>query len=282
MGFFLSLPSKESLVGTLVFALVLGYGLLVVFFFVFQKSLIYFPTKPYFITPDRVGLEYESIRFSSSDQKSLMGWFVPGGEESTVVLFFHGNAGNISDRVDTVRLWNQQGVSGFFVDYRGYGKSEGSPDEEGTYLDAQAAWDYLVNERGISPGRIFIHGRSLGGPIAAWLASRNPVGGLILESTFTSLPELGQSLYPLIPVKLLARIKYPTLKYLEESTCPVLIIHSKDDEVVPVSHGQLLAEKSKDRGHYLEIAGSHNGGFIESRREYTLALRRFTESMISK
>jgi len=278
MGLF-SLPTKESLVGTLFLALILSYGALTAFFYFFQKSLIYFPTRPYFFTPDRVGVDYETVRFSTKDQKSLIGWFVPGDENSTVVLFFHGNAGNISDRVDTLKLWNQQGVTGFFIDYRGYGKSEGSPDEEGTYLDAQAAWDFLLTKKGFRPENIIIHGRSLGGPIAAWLASKNQAAGLILESTFISLPELGQSLYPFLPVKLLARVQYPTLQYLLKSECPVLVVHSKDDEIVPVTHGRTLAEECGERCQYLEIGGSHNEGFLQSRRNYIPGLKGFLSSL---
>lgn len=272
-------PRMSSLLSTILITLGISYVLILLSFYFFQMRLVYFPTQIHSFNPGHFGLDFEEVQLTTSDETKIHGWFVPSKTRGVHIIFFHGNAGNISDRMDTIRLWNQLGISGLYIDYRGYGKSEGVPSEQGTYLDAQAAWDFLVRAKGISFEKIIIHGRSLGGPIAAWLASKNQSAGLILESTFISLPELGQSLYPILPVKQLARIKYSTMKYLEETKCSVLVVHSKQDEIIPVSHGQLLAKKSGSRGHYLEIRGSHNDGFLESRQDYVPALQRFIEQI---
>ncbi len=262
---------------TLASSILCAYLLVLVFFFIFQSQLVYFPSQSYILTPERLGMEYEEVHLKTSDGVELTCWYVPAEPQSVVVLFMHGNAGNIADRMDTVRLIHGFGAAGFYLDYRGYGKSKGQPSERGTYLDAEAAWQYLVSQRGVSPQNIIIHGRSLGGPIAAWLAKEKNPAGLILESTFTSIADLGQSLYPFLPVKLLARIKYPTGSHLEKTSCPALLIHSESDEIVPVAHGRKLAQICPERCEYLEITGGHNDGFLMSRSIYNPKIREFLE-----
>ncbi|MBT3233547.1 MAG: alpha/beta fold hydrolase, partial [Calditrichaeota bacterium] len=180
-------------------------------------------------TPDSIGLVYESLMLPSSNGVKIHGWFVPSENAKATMIFCHGNAGNISHRMDSIRMFNEMGLNVFIFDYQGYGKSEGKPTEKGTYQDAQAAWDYLVKDRKTDPEEIIIFGRSLGGAIAAWLAKENTAGALIVESTFTSIAAVGQRMYPIIPVKLISRIKYNTLKHLKQVRVPVLEVHSPDD-----------------------------------------------------
>jgi uncharacterized protein len=240
-----------------------------------QGKLLYQPFKEYAGTPAFIGIEFEAVALTTSDGVRITGWYVPGDSDKPHILFCHGNAGNISHRIDTIFLIHQIGFPMLIFDYRGYGFSEGKPDEQGTYRDAEAAWDYLVKDRGVEPGSITVMGRSLGGAVAAWLAVEKNPGALVLESTFTSVPDLGASLYPAMPVRLLSRFSYDTQSRLPSVSCPVLVVHSRDDEIVPYSHGEKLFDAAVDPKGMLEITGSHNGGFMSSEARYTDGLRKF-------
>jgi hypothetical protein len=268
-----------SIVGLIVFFYI---GILALLFF-FQERLVYLPSHAWTATPADIGLPYEEIWFEAADGVKLSGWFVPlrpaqseaaepvGG----VILFFHGNGGNISHRLGSLEMFHRLGLSTFIIDYRGYGQSEGSPSEQGTYLDAEAAWRYLVEERQIPPSQIIVFGESLGGAVAAWLAQTHSPQALILLSTFTSIPDIGAQTYPFMPVRLLARIQYNTLARLPEINCPVLIIHGQEDEIVPYGHGQQLFEAANQPKEFLEIKGSHNEGVIISAVQYEIGLATF-------
>lgn len=242
-----------------------------------QDRMLFFPDKDIRGTPREIGLEYEDVRFRTADDVSISAWYVPAKNERGVLLFCHGNAGNISDRLDSIRIFNGLGLSVLILDYRGYGKSEGKPTERGTYLDADAAWEYLKTFRQKSPEKIVLFGRSLGGAVAAELALKTKPAGLILESTFTSVVELGKKFYPWFPVRLLARHRYATLDKVGAITCPKLIIHSPQDEIVPFGHGKALYEMASPPKEFLEIRGGHNEGFLISGETYTKGLRDFLE-----
>jgi len=251
------------------------YVLFAGFLFIFQSRSVYYPEHAISVDPNNIGLEFESVSFETEDKVKLSGWFIPSKAASGVILFCHGNAGNISHRLESIQIFHRLGMDVFIFDYRGYGRSEGSPTEVGTYRDAEAAWWYLVKERQVSPNRIVVFGRSLGGAVAAWLAHRHMPGSLILESTFTSMPDIGAKLYPYLPVRLLSRFKYNTAEYLNEVDCPVLIVHSRDDEIMPFGHGQRLFEVAKEPKKFLEITGTHNEGFITSGKHYEEGLNTF-------
>src|SRR5699024_9879685 len=155
------------------------------------SRMIYHPSKGLWTDPPAAGLAFEDVTFDTEDDRQLHGWFVPSDDTSTTVLYFHGNAGNISGRLETIKLLHSLGLNVFIFDDRGYGKSEGSSSEKGTYRDAAAAWNYLTQSRGIDAGKIVVMGRSLGGSIAAWLAARKNPAALVIESTFTSAADLG-------------------------------------------------------------------------------------------
>jgi len=195
-----------------------------------------------------------------------------------VILFCHGNAGNISHRLESIQVFHRLGLSTFIFDFRGYGQSEGRPTEQGTYLDAEAAWHYLVRERQMSPTEIIIFGRSLGGSIAAWLAQDHTPKALIIESTFTSVRDIAAELYPYLPVRWLCRFNYNAMDYLHQLNCPVLIVHSRDDEMISFSHGRRLFETANEPKEFLEIMGTHNEGFMTSAKRYEDGL----DSFISK
>ena len=248
---------------------------LVVFLFLMQDRMVYFPTRGIAATPADIGLTYEPVWLETTDGVKLSGWFVPVEEARGVVLFLHGNAGNISHRLDSIDTFHRLGLSVFIFDYRGYGQSEGKTSEQGTYLDGQAAWRYLVEQRQILPNEIILFGRSLGGAVAAWLAQKYSPGAIILESTFTSVPDVAAKHYPFLPVRLLARLKYNTLARLPEINCPVLIVHSPDDEIIPYSHGQQLFEAAQEPKEFLKLSGGHNEGVFISGKQYETGLDAF-------
>ena len=251
------------------------YVLFAGFLFIFQSRYVYYPEHTISADPSNIGLEFESVSFETEDRVKLSGWFIPSEGASGVILFCHGNAGNISHRLESIQIFHRLGLNVFIFDYRGYGRSEGNPSEIGTYRDVEAVWQYLVEERQVSPNRIIIFGRSLGSAVAAWLANRHTPGALILESTFTSVPDIAARLYPYLPVRLLSRFKYNTAEYLDEVDCPVLIVHSREDEIMPFSHGQQLFERARGPKEFLEISGTHNEGFITSEKRYIEGLNTF-------
>lgn len=255
------------------------YIALVIILTIFQSKLIYFPVRPLEASPSAIELSYEIIRFATPDGESLVGWYIGNDKSDKVLLFCHGNAGNISHRLDSIRIFHDLGLSVFIFDYRGYGESSGKPSEEGTYLDAEAALGYLTKDRGIDPSRIIVFGRSLGASVAAYLAKGRPVKGLIVESAMTSLPDLGAKVYPFLPVRLMSRFKYPTIEYVREADCPVLVIHSPDDELMPFEHGEKLFAAAREPKHFLRITGGHNEGFLLSSSVYTDGLKKYISDL---
>jgi fermentation-respiration switch protein FrsA (DUF1100 family) len=243
--------------------------------YIFQSHFVYYPGRNIAAAPDSIGLHFEKVSFETTDGVRLYGWFIPYKNARAVVLFCHGNGGNMSHRLDSIELFHRLGLDIFIFDYRGYGQSEGKPSERGTYRDVKAAWQYLVEEWKVHPDRIIVFGRSLGGAIACWLAGSQTPGALILESTFTSIPSVTAKRYPYLPIKRLVRFKYNTAEYLSHVNCPVLVIHSRDDEMIPYKCGEQLFEIAKEPKKFLEITGSHNEGFINSGRTYEEGLDMF-------
>lgn len=263
--------------------LALGYALIVALMYCTQSSLVHLPQVPgraLVATPERIGLAYEDVSFAAEDGTRLHGWYVPAANAERTLLFLHGNAGNISHRLASLRIFHDLGLNVFIIDYRGYGQSEGRPSEAGLHADALAALRYLEAERGVAGAEVIAFGRSLGGALAACLAAREPVAALILESTFISVPELASELYPWLPVRRLARLRYDALACLqsgpdqpEAARTPVLVVHSRDDDIVPFRHGQVLAAAAG--ADVLELQGDHNRGFLLSGARYTQGLAQF-------
>lgn len=258
----------------LVIAISLYLGLTLILFLM-QARLIYFPTARIEATPADIGLRYETVQLETVDRIKLSGWFVPADQAAGVILFFHGNAGNISHRLESIARFHRLGLDVFIIDYRGYGQSEGTPTEQGTYLDGLAAWHYLVNDRQFPPEQVIIFGRSLGGAVGAWLAQQHKPGAIILESTFTSVPDLAAKHYPILPVRRLARIHYDTLSRIPAIACPILVVHSPGDEIIPYEHGQQLFAAAQEPKAFLELRGGHNEGFIISGETYEQGLAAF-------
>jgi hypothetical protein len=262
-----------------VFGLVTAlYALIVLLLYLRQDRLLYLPTSEIEATPRDVGLDYEDVRFVTADGVRLHGWHVRAQPGRATLLFMHGNAGNISHRLESIRLFHDMGLDVFIFDYRGYGESGGSPGERGTYLDARAAWDTLV-ARGVDPQRIIVFGRSLGGPIAATLAAEVKPAALIVESTFTSAPDIAAALYPWLPVRTLLRCEYDTRARLRECKCPLLIVHSEDDELIGYAHALALRDDAPEPRHLLTIRGTHATGFLTSGEQYREGIAAFVSTI---
>ncbi len=251
------------------------YALYVAAIYFGQSGMIYHPTRKVFATPADVGLEYEDVALHTEDDLKLAGWFVPSEPERAVVLFCHGNGGNLAHRVDTVRVFHALGLSALLFDYRGYGGSEGKPTEEGTYLDAEAAWRYLTEDRGVDPARILIIGRSLGAPIASHVAMNHTPGGLSVEAGATSVPDAAETMFPFIPVRRICRFSYDAQTYVARVNCPVLVAHSPEDKAIAFRFGQKLFDVAPEPKRFLELSGGHMEGFVMPGSVYPAGLDAF-------
>jgi len=274
-------------VAVVLFIAYCGYGLILYFM---QPTFLYSPLREVTYTPDELGLDFESIVFKSPDGLKLTGWYIPATLEvrtkaasvqpgdspltgpaenpKLTVLFCHGNGGNMMHRLDSINFFYNLGLNCFIFDYRGYGKSHGKPSEDGTYLDAQAAYNWLTEEKKVPPDKIIVFGRSLGGTIAAKLTSKVQAKALIIESTFTSYVDIGTKFYPYMPVRWFASFSYNTIEHIKDVHCPVMIIHSRNDEIVPFEFGLQLHQAASEPKEFIEISGSHNDGFLVSGETY--------------
>jgi hypothetical protein len=256
---------------------------LIAFVYYIQSSLIYYPNMPgrnLVATPENIGLKYQNVQLVTADGINLHGWFIPSSSAKGTVVFFHGNAGNISHRLESIDVFNKLDLNVFIIDYRGYGQSEGKLTEKGTYRDAEAAWIYLTETRGISAKKIIIFGRSLGASIGTWLASKKTPTALIIESGFTSVPSMAKRIYPFLPVSWLTHFKYDTKNYVKNISCPVLVVHSKNDEIIPFDEGLEIFEAAPKTKQFLEMRGGHNDGFLVTGSAYVEGLRTFIHSKL--
>lgn len=248
-----------------------------------QGSMVYHPSRDLNATPADGGLKFDDVYLTTTDGVKINGWFVPAENPRGTVLVFHGNAMNMACRVGTLQFFNSLGLNVFMIDYRGYGRSEGSPSENGTYADAEAAWDYLVKDRGISQESIVIFGRSLGGAIAIYLAEKHPqAAGLIVESGFTSVMDMAERVLPLPGVRHLIYIRYDSIGRIGNVKMPVMIIHSPDDDIIPYSMGEALYAKAPQPKEFLKIHGPHNGGWDESMSIYRPAVEKFVNGLFGQ
>lgn len=249
-------------VGLLVIALML---------YRFEHSQVYHPTRDAEYTTDDVGRPGEEVWLKTSDGLRLHAWFFPADKASPrarfAMLFCHGNGGNLTSRPGYYRAILETGVSLLAFDYRGYGLSDGEPSEAGTYTDAATAYQWL-RARGFAPEHILVWGESLGGGIASHVAATQIVGGLVLQSSFTSIPDIGAEVFPWLPVKLISRIKYDSLSRLPGITCPVVVMHSRADTTIRFSHGERNFAAAREPKAFVEIGGDHNDALLANRAAY--------------
>jgi len=255
--------------------LLLGLVLLNSCMYLQQSSMMFFPNATLDQTPAAWGLTYEDVFLDTDDGVRLHGWYIPRHGSKRTLLFFHGNAGNISHRGDSVEIFHRLGLNVFIFDYRGYGKSQGKPDEKGLYQDASAAWRYLNNEREFAHDDIILFGRSLGGAVAAKLAAEVQPGGLILESTFSSARDVATAVYPILSRMIFLRFDFNTTSHVRRVACPVLVLHSPNDEIIPFRLGEKVFQAANEPKSFVKMRGDHNSGFLTSQPDYEQAIGAF-------
>ena len=246
-----------------------------------DKTFIYYTSRGIEPTPGSVGLAYEDVYFKTADGVRLNGWFVPVPGSPEVMIWFHGNAGNISHRVDNLRRFhNELGLSVLIFDYREYGRSEGSVSEEGTYRDAEAALAWLVSRTGLGADRILYFGRSLGAAVAVELALKSPPRALILETPMTSIRDMARVHYPYLPVGGLIQTEYDSISKIGKIHRPLLILHGDQDEVVPFEQGRRMFEAANPPKEFYVIPGaSHNDTYLIGGKAYWETWRKFLKGL---
>ena len=241
-----------------------------------EPKMIYYPSRDIEQTPAQLDWKFDDVWLNASDGAKINGWFLPSDyDRRLTVLFFHGNAGNISHRFEKLAILRELGANVFIVDYRGYGRSDGTPNEQGTYFDGRAAYEYLTKERKTDPRMIVVYGESLGSAVAVDLASKLPVGGVVIEEAFTSIADVGQKVFPFLPVRWLVRNKYDTLNKIGHIDTPLLILHSRDDEYFSLLHAERLLAAATEPKRLVELKGGHNDAFLVSEQIYREALKQF-------
>lgn len=239
--------------------------------------MIYFPIKRVDQNPGDIGLKYEDVFLKTADGKTIHGWLIENKDSNKIILYFHGNGGNIGHRLPIIEMLYPLPVNIFMIDYHGYGKSEGRASEQNLYLDAQAAYDYLIREKKYLPAHIILMGSSMGGAVALDLAVREKVGGVILKSTFTSAKDMAKDMlfffrWPMVWV----RSDFNSLEKIDSIKAPVLIIHSKEDEMIPYQMSLTLYEKAVEPKKLLLLEkGRHNDLIVTP--EYIEGLRQMVK-----
>jgi hypothetical protein len=269
---------------------IVSYLCLCLALLIWQNRLIFFPSVPLEATPDQVGLSYQDVTIPvltwQGKLAQLHGWWIPNPTSPDVLLYLHGNAGNIGVNLGPVQTFYKAGFSVLAIDYRGYGQSKGDfPKESEVYRDAQAAWKYLVNNRGIPPQHIFLYGHSLGGAIAIDLAVRHPVAGVIVDSTFTSMRDMARyhPIYNLFPIELILTQRFDSLAKLSLLKSPLLVIHGTEDRKVPTSLGRILFESATvPKKLFLIPCADHENTMGVAGKYYLQTVREFKELVRSQ
>lgn len=254
------------------------YLVICLFVWLMQERLLYFPGPPPGGTPADYGLAFREVELVAEDGTRLHAWYLePPGGGRAAVLVCHGNAGTIGGRLELARTFLDMELGVLLFDYRGFGASEGRPNEAGTYLDAEAAYAWLVGEAGREPRELLAYGESLGGGVAIELAGRRALAGLILEGTFTSVPDVGAEVYPWLPVRLLSRNRYDNRAKIGALGIPILLVHSRDDQLIPFRHAEELQAAAGEGVELLATEGGHEDGGFLRRAQWRATVADFVE-----
>jgi fermentation-respiration switch protein FrsA (DUF1100 family) len=269
---------------TILVAAVLIYSGILLLLRVYESRLIYFPglQRTLVTPPPSLGLPTQRVEITTEDGVKLVAWVIPAEPPASLwLLVCHGNAGNLSefDRPVHYAGLRQLGLNLLAFDYRGYGESGGAPSEAGLYRDADAAYRYLTNQRGVPANRIVVFGHSLGSAVAVDLASRVPTAGLIVEGAFTSATDRGQELYPYIPVRWIAASRFSSVDKISRITVPKLFLHATRDEVIPLAHGRRLYQAAPAPKTFVELRGGHGDAFDVDSVNYFGSIQRFLASL---
>jgi fermentation-respiration switch protein FrsA (DUF1100 family) len=236
-----------------------------------ENRMVFFPIKypQGYWNPQSFGLEIEDCYFETADGLKLHGWLLKSDQPIATLLWCHGNAGNISDRLDNLAKLAKLPINTFIFDYRGYGRSEGTPSEKGIYLDAETALDYLTGRPDIDRGKVILFGRSLGGAVAVKLATERQNAGLILESTFTSAKDMAKSMFGFLPVHLITKSDFNSENLIRSLQIPVLVLHGSRDRTIPYDLGRKLFDAANEPKRFYEIVGAdHNDTYLVGGQPY--------------
>lgn len=245
-----------------------------------EDQYIYFPDREIYHTPKTVGLEFRDIHLTTDDGTVLHGWLMPHAKARFTLLHFHGNAGNISHRLHLYEQWHRMGLSVLAISYRGYGKSEGTPSEEGFYSDSRAAWNALVEKQKIPSSQIIIVGRSLGCAVATKLATETKPAALVLETPFTNIPDMAAKHYPwIVPIRFLAQTRFDTLESISRVNIPIMVISAGNDELVPEAMSRKIYAAANEPKQWVALSGNHNDFDISSSSTYTRAWNRWLNQL---
>jgi len=248
----------------------------IIFYPLIENSIVFHPDRQLDDSPAHWDLFYKDIQFLTPGGQSLHGWFFPLSEKSPVLIFCHGNAGNISHRIENVKFLVSKGISVFLFSYRGYGKSSGRPSEQGIYIDGIAAYDYLTKVEKISPDRIAIFGRSLGGSVAIEVALQRKATCLIIESTFTSIKDMARTIPLFFIFSPFLPHHYNNISKIANVSIPKLILHGDNDNIVPFSMGKKLFAQAIEPKFFLPIQGAgHNDTYVVGGENYFDAIVNF-------
>jgi len=246
-----------------------------------ERFFLYFPTQHLRYDPNAVGLDFQDINPVTEDNVKLHGWFVPCEDSNKTVLILHGNGGNIGDRISYLKMFHDLGVNVLIIDYRGYGRSEGKPFEEGLYRDARAAYDWWAGKRRQSDGNLILFGESLGGAVAVHLASEVSPSGLILQSTFTSAWDMAKTMFPIGLLQPLINVHFNSADAITRITCPKLFIHGDRDKTVPFRLGRELFDLAPDPKFFYPVPeADHNDLLFIAGSEYAQQLKLFLSRIV--
>ena len=275
--FGLSSKKRWIIPAVLVLIVVLGF---VIMPHALERMFLYFPIKQLEGDPSVIGLAFQNLSIITDDRVALHGWFIPYPGAKQTLLIFHGNAGNISHRLPWIEILHDLCANVMIIDYRGYGKSEGSPFEEGLYRDARAAFAWWTKERAGTGEQLVLFGESIGGAVAVNLAARTAPAGLIIQSTFTSARDMARTVFPLGLLEPLARVRFDSRAEILRVKCPKLIIHGNRDEIVPFRMGKALYEIAPGPKEFYEVPGAgHNDLPWQAGPDYVKRLRTFLNEL---
>ncbi len=258
---------------------------LAVLIMIFENRIIFVPTKypaGDWDAPARATVPFEDVWLETSDGVKIHGWMARGKGARATILYFHGNAGNLTHRADWLEVLTRLPADVLAIDYRGYGRSEGTPNEAGVYRDAEAAYAYLTETRGVAPQQLIVYGVSLGGAPACEIAWRRPCAGLILQSAFTSAGDMASRL-TILPVRWLVRASFDNVAKISRVRVAKLIVHGRDDKLIPCEMSERLYEAAAEPKELIifDDAG-HNDLVWLCQSQLTAAFRAFIESSVSE
>lgn len=241
--------------------------------------MIFIPYGVMNLTPDDFQMSYEDVYININENEQIHGWYIPSHNAQKTLLFFHGNAGNISHRLESIKIFHNLGLNVFIVDYRGYGKSKGNPSEKRMYEDAEFAWNFLISEKGLQPEQLIFFGRSMGGAVANHLATEKQPQALILESSFSSFKDMAHQVLPFLSSLVYLRFDFDNVSTIQKYHQSVLILHSPDDEIIPFQQSKKIFQAANQPKQFIELTGDHNSGFLQSQPGYQQYLAEFISTL---